>query len=234
MESVRHQTANQFMKNKSTYIMLGAGLLLQLITFIITKDTWLAFISSIAGVFSVVFCSERRMSYYFWSFIQIFTFTAICWDANLYGKLVENAFYLITGVIGIVVWYKNRDNVNRVKTLSLNTDGIITLIISTVTGWAVLYIILGMLTDCQAPLLDSVSTAIAIAAQVLMMLRYRENWILWMIVDVICIVLFTITENWCMAVQYIFWMINTLYGYIQWSKAWEPRDKYFIEDCYAD
>ena len=106
--------------------------------------------------------------------------------------------------------------------------------ILTLVGWAILYVILGLFTDCQAPLLDSVSTAIAIAAQILMMLRYRENWILWMIVDVICIVLFTITENWCMAVQYIFWMINTLYGYIQWSKAWEPRDKYFIEYCYAD
>lgn len=208
--------------------MLGVGLLLQLITFIITKDTWLAFISGIAGVISVVFCSERKMSYYLWSFIQIFTFTAICWNANLYGKLIENTFYLITGVIGIVIWYKNRDNRNKVKTLRLNAEGIVLVMILTLVGWAILYLILGLFTDCQVPLLDSISTAIAIAAQILMMLRYRENWILWMIVDVICIVLFTITENWCMVVQYIFWMINTLYGYIQWSKAWEPRDKYFI------
>lgn len=209
--------------------MLGVGLLLQLITFIITKDTWLAFISGIAGVVSVVFCSERRMSYYIWSFIQIITFSIICWNENLYGKLLENVFYFITGIIGIVIWYKNRDNYNKVKTLRLDAEEIVLVMILMLIGWAILYIILGSFTNCPIPSLDSASTSIAITAQILMMLRYSENWIMWFITDVICIILFTMTENWCMAVQYMFWMINTLYGYIQWSKAWEPQDKYFIE-----
>lgn len=205
--------------------MLGVGLLLQLITFIVTKDTWLAFISGIAGVFSVVFCSERKISYYIWSFIQIFTFAAICWSENLYGKMIENVFYFITGIIGLAVWLRHRDDENKVKTRQLNTEGVIITMILTLVGWAILYPILAI-TDCQAPFLDSASTAIAITAQILMMLRYKENWILWMIVDVICVVLFITTENWCMTVQYVFWLINTIYGYNIWSKSVKLNDKY--------
>ena len=75
--------------------MLGVGLLLQVLTYLMTKDTLLSFVSGISGVFAVVFCSERKFSYYFWSFLQLTTFSIICFNENLYGKLVENAFYLI-------------------------------------------------------------------------------------------------------------------------------------------
>lgn len=209
------------MKNKSTYIMLGVGLLLQLITFIITKDTWLAFISGIAGVVSVVFCSERRMSYYIWSFIQIITFSIICWNEQLWGKMIENLFYLITLFIGVYVWKKNISwwN-NKVTTRSIPDwscwkPGIYMVAF---VGFLILYFIFDITND-PYPALDAASTSFALTAQVLMVLRYKENWIMWFITDVICILLFTVTENWCMAIQYVFWMINTLYGYIQWDKG---------------
>lgn len=39
------------------------------------------------------------------------------------------------------------------------------------------------------------------------------------ITDVIYILLFIVTKNWYIAIQYVFWMINILYEYIQWSKG---------------
>ena len=212
--------------NKSTYIMLAAGLLLQLITFIITKDTWLAFISGIAGVFSVVFCSERRMSYYLWSFIQIATFSVICFNENLYGKLLEQLFYLVTLGIGVGTWLANKDKDNKVQTRSLNTDGIVKCLILGMVGWVLLYIPMAFCND-PAPLLDSITTILAIIAQVLMILRYKENWTLWFVVDILCILLFMHTENWCMVAQYAFWTINTIYGYWEWNRVAKPNDKYF-------
>lgn len=198
--------------------MLGIGILSQLITFLITKDAVISAISGIAGVISVVFCSERRVSYYVWSFIQILTYTYICWYSGLWGKLLENAFYLITGIIGIIIWIKNLDNDNLVKTKTLNTDGIVKCLITGMVGFCVLYIIL-VFTGGNMPFLDAFTTTLAIIAQVLMMLRYKENWVVWFIMNILCIILWSIEHNWCMVVQYIFWTGNTIYGYIEWNKS---------------
>jgi nicotinamide riboside transporter PnuC len=85
--------------------MLFVGLFLQVVSFLITKDAWLSFISGISGVFAVVYCSERKVSYYVWSLIQMVTFTIICWETQLYGKLIENAFNFVTMIIGVFIWF---------------------------------------------------------------------------------------------------------------------------------
>ena len=208
------------MKNKSTYVMLGVGLLLQVLTFIVTKDTLLSFASGIAGVFSVVFCSERKLSYYFWSFIQIVTFSIICFNEQLYAKLLENVFYLITMGVGVGAWLTNKDIDNRVKTRSLDSNVIIKYVNGGMIGFIVLLLTLTFLGG-EKPFLDALTTTLAFIAQILMVLRYKENWNVWFIMNIICVILFLTTGNWCMTAQYVFWTINTVYGYKIWKTAVE-------------
>lgn len=208
------------MRNKSTYVMLGVGILLQVLTFIVTKDTLLSFASGIAGVFSVVFCSERKLSYYFWSFIQIVTFSIICFNEQLYAKLLENVFYLITMGVGIGTWLANKDIDNRVKTRSLDSNAIIKYANGGMIGFIVLLLTLTFLGG-EKPFLDALTTTLAFIAQILMVLRYKENWNVWFIMNIICVILFLTTGNWCMAAQYVFWTINTVYGYKIWKNVIE-------------
>ena len=205
------------MKNKTTYIMLGVGLMLQVLTYFITKNTLLSFISGIAGVFSVVFCSERRFSYYFWAFIQIVTFSIICYNEHLYAKLIENVFYLITMGVGIGAWLTNKDTNNKVKTRSLKVNGIIKCYILGIIGFVFLYIPMTLLGD-SSPFLDAITTTLAFIAEILMVLRYKETWKVWFVMNIICTILFIIMNNWCMVAQYVFFTINTIYGYKIWHK----------------
>lgn len=204
------------MKNKPTYIMLGVGILLQVLTFLITKDTLLSFVSGIAGVFSVVYCSERKLSFYFWSFLQIVTFTIICFNEHLYAKIFENVFYLITLGCGLGIWLANRGVDNKVETRYCDKKQVniflTLLLICMFILFPTLYHFGGTL-----PWFDAFTTSLAIVAQIMMILRFQENWIVWFIVDVLCIILFTLTHNWCMVAQYTFWTINTIYGYRIWN-----------------
>ena len=67
------------------------------------------------------------------------------------------------------------------------------------------------------PMMDSLTTVPAIAAQTLYMLRYREQWIYWLIIDIASIVMWSIAENYCVVAQYVFWTLNCVYGYYLWS-----------------
>ena len=94
------------------------GIFTQLITSEIMNDTALAACSGIAGVISVVLCSQKKYSFYFWSILQLITIMIISYQTGLHGKLIENAFYLITLFIGMNIWKENTtDNTTQVRTM---------------------------------------------------------------------------------------------------------------------
>ena len=202
---------------KSTYTMLAVGLLLQVISFFITKDAWLSFVSGVAGVFAVVYCSERKISYYVWAFIQLITFTIICWQSELYGKLIENTFNFITLIIGVFIWLKHLDNDKKIITKTLTIKQWFLCIYIGVLVFLVLYCILVKFSG-TLPILDASSTTLAVIAQILMITRYKESWILWIIIDLMCIIIWLIKGDYCMVSQYVFWIINAIYGYKIWNK----------------
>lgn len=198
-------------------MLLACGLLSQVIVYIFTKDSFLSFVSGIAGMVSVVQCSEKRLSFYFWSFLQMITYTVICFQESLHGKLVENGFYFLTMIIGLFIWWKHLDNNKNVKTRTLGFYSTIGILYA---SFGLMFVGWGILTyfGDSHPMFDSATTILGIVAQILMMLRYKENWVLWIIQDILCLIMWVSIENWFMAVQYIFWTINAVYGLIKWSK----------------
>ena len=65
---------------------------------------------------------------------------------------------------------------------------------------------------------DTLSLSIAIVANILCTFCYKEQWILWFILDVVQTILYFVIGQPLMAIMYIAWAINTIYGYICWSK----------------
>ena len=209
------------MNNKNKYfdyIFMLLGIIVQVVCFIFTGDAVLSFICGLSGVINVVLCSQRKLSFYFFAYIQMFTYIIIIFQQHLWGELVENIFYVVTTTIALFLWIKNYNKEEKeviARKLSIQ-DWILCcsiFIISTI----LLYIIL-LRTNDPRPFLDAISTVPAFIAQILLMLRYREQWIMWFIVDIATLILWISIGNIFMIMQYIFWIINCIYGYIKWSK----------------
>lgn len=192
------------------------GIVTQLITCYIMNDTALAVCSGIAGVISVVLCSQKKYSFYFWSVLQLITIMIISYQTGLHGKLVENAFYLITLFIGMNIWKNNTtDKTTQVRTMDwvdYVIFGCLFLPFATILSYSIV-----SQYNTEQITLDTITTIIGIIAQIMLILRFREQWILWFILDVLCIILWAKDGNWCLMVQYIFWTINCVYGYFCWK-----------------
>lgn len=140
----------------------------------------------------------------------------ISYQAELHGKLVENAFYLITMFIGMNIWKTNTtDNTTQIKTMG-RVDYIIFSCLFLPFTIILSYAIVSTYNTEQI-VLDTITTVIGIIAQTMLVLRFREQWILWFILDILCIVLWAKNGNWCLMIQYIFWTINCIYGYYYWK-----------------
>lgn len=207
--------------NKSKYFDYGFmlfGIILQIICYLFTQDGLLSFICGLSGAINVVLCSQRKMSFYFFAYLQMFTYIIIIFQQHLWGELVENIFYVITTTIALFMWLKhyNKEE-NEVEARKLTSFQIFLCCIVFFISTILLYVILLKTNDPQ-PFLDAVSTVPAFIAQFMLMFRYREQWIMWLVVDIATLILWISIGNIFMIAQYIFWIMNCIYGYIKWSK----------------
>ena len=192
------------------------GIFMQLIVFKVTDAPRLSLISGIFGVISVVLCSNRKVAFYLFGFVQLFTYVLLCLEQNLYGEIAENAFYFVTMLIGISHWLDNyNEDKVAVETRNLNAGQKMWVAIGTLFGTLIAFNAL-VVTDDTQPFMDAVTTVPAFVAQILSIMRYRDSWFYWLIIDVGSIVMWGIAGDWCMVAQFVFWTANCIYGLKKW------------------
>ena len=196
-------------------------LLAQIVVFCVAPDTPLGIISGIAGVISVVLCAKGKFSFYFIGFVQTISYLILAWHNQFYGEVIENIFYLVTMVWGIFVWKNNMkqndDGTADVKAKKFSVIQWILAIIGTIIATIGMGYWLTTIGSAQA-YTDVATNVMAIFAQLLMVRRYREQWVWWIVIDILCIKMWFVAGNWSMVAMYIAWTANCIYGWYNWSK----------------
>jgi nicotinamide mononucleotide transporter len=174
--------------------------------------------ASFIGTLATIICAKGKMSYYVWGFIQTIMFLILNLNLRLWVESAEQVYYLITMVIGVFVWKKNLNKKNETIAPKKFT---ISMLIATVVTLAVLSVCIyniDIALGGAAPLLDTMSLSIAIVANILCSFCYKEQWILWFVLDVVQTIMYFVIGQPIMAIMYIAWTINCIYGWYSWNK----------------
>lgn len=186
-------------------------------------DTPWSLISGLLGICSVVLSAQGNILTFVFGFGQVATYTYLCVREQFYAEIALNIYYFVTMIYGVYVWKKRlqTDSSLQIQTRQLRGRYLPLLLLSVtalsvLVGW-----FLQAYTDDPQPYLDAFTTVPALVAQILMILAYREQWYIWMMVDVLALVMWLRAGNYCMAAQYFFWCANCVYGYVQWTRCAE-------------
>ena len=185
-------------------------------------------ISAMSGMLCVVLVAKGKISNFVFGIVNTATYAYISYGYGLYGESMLNAlFYLPTQFIGLWMWQRHR-SVNKVRDEDieikrLNVKGWAIVIASVVVG-AYAYMHVLMALDAQQVRIDSVAVVMSVVAQILLTLRYAEQWVLWILVNLLSIVLWVVTlsqsggSDYTMPVMWTAFLINSIYGWINWLK----------------
>lgn len=201
------------------WIFLSVGIVVQCITYSYMPDSPWSLVSGLFGICSVVLAARGNILTYLFGFAQVATYTYLCVVERFYAEIALNLFYFITMIYGVYVWKKRlEDDSLQIQPRALSrlwTSLLVVtaLLLSLLVGW-----VLQRYTDDPQPYLDAFTTVPAILAQILMVLAFREQWYLWMLVDVLAFVMWLRAGDYCMAAQYLFWCANCIYGYVLWTR----------------
>lgn len=223
METIKNWILKHFWNGYSTFekLFLLLGVIMQIIVFIVAPDTPLNIIAGLAGVVSVVMCAKGRTMFYFVGFIQTFTYLILAWQNKFYGEVLENLFYFVTMIWGIFLWKKNEvkndDGTEDVIAKKFTPAQWVLSIVGAIVATLVMGVWLDGIGSSQA-YTDAATNVMAIFAQLLMVWRFREQWIWWFVIDIFCIKMWWVAGNPSMVLMYVFWTANTVYGWFNWSK----------------
>ena len=202
-------------------LFMWGMVLLQILVYIVAPDSWYGVVAGIAGCISVVLTAKGRWLMYPIGFIQNFTYTVLAFQNMFYGEVIEQVFYIVTMIWGMVAWARNM-HTNEDGTQDVNTrkfglaEWLFTIIGVAIGTWLFGRTLVAM--GAAQPYTDAATNVMALFAQILMVKRYREQWVLWLLIDVFCIKMWWVAGNWSMVAMYVAWTANCIYGWINWTK----------------
>ena len=187
-------------------------------------DTVIGILASLTGVTCVILCGMGKVSNYFFGTINVLLYAIVAWNAKYYGDVMLNLFYYFpTNIIGWVAWIKHMDKEkNEVykKRMTWKQDVILAFIsVVGVLGYSYVLKLLGG----NLPMVDSMSTVFSVIAQILMIKRFMEQWIIWIIVDIVSVIMwiavfFNGGESIAVLIMWSVFLVNAVIMFVKWLK----------------
>lgn len=179
----------------------------------------LGMIAGVSGIICNVFISKGKISNYFFGLIFAYSYFYVSLSNNFLGEMNTCLYvYIPAQFIGYFLWKQNmqQDNgADAVVAKALGVKGWVALIAFLVVGTLVFVQVLNAFGGSSTGL-DGLTTIIVVAAQALMLLRYREQWLLWIVLNIISIVLWADSPS--IYTMYAAFLLNSIYGYYNWTK----------------
>lgn len=187
-------------------------------------------IALVAGITCELLISKQCR----WNFIVSVIFVEvteiiICFVLHYYASaIVTIVFWIPIDIISFIDWTRHKDNLDAHLTAvsKLNVKDTI----ATVLGIAAFSVLAGYLLTLvggEDTYLDALTAGVGISNGVLILLRFREQWIAWYIYTILEAVLWILSGQYIMLVLSLGYLTNTTYGYIKWTRYIQSSNKLY-------
>jgi len=183
-------------------------------------EVYLELIAVFFGLCSVWYAKKDNILVFPTGLISTSIYAYLLWQWSLLGDSMINVYYFIMSIYGWYHWTRKKDNVDEFPVSVMNrTEKVIAVIIFvlTVVFVVVVYLYFNKFTSWYS-YLDTLLTAIFFVGMWLMAKRKIENWIFWIVGDLLSIPLYFAKGYTFTSFQYIVFTIIAVYGYLEWKK----------------
>lgn len=204
------------------WLLLASGVILALSLY--WKDTLMGIFSALTGVWCVILTGKGKRSSFIFGTINVMLYAYIAFNAKYYGEVMLNLiYYFPMNFVGWMAWKKhmNAETGEVVKKRLPVKKG---LILYGCTAVAILvYGFLLKRLGGRLPFTDSMSTVISVVAQILSVWRLAEQWILWIVVDVVTVIMWSVNfarggESIATLLMWSVYLLNAVFMLIRWNR----------------
>lgn len=191
-----------------------------------TINIFLEATAIIFGLMSVWFSKKNNIWVYPTGIVSTVIFVYLLYNWNLLGDMLINAYYFTMSIYGWYYWTRKSGltDLNPISQMSQwEFRRAAALFVSALCFVFVIYKLFDKWNNCIA-YIDTLTTAIFFVGMWLMARRKIENWLFWIVGDLISIPLYYVKGYSLTSIQYLIFTIVAVAGYYAWKKELNGRD----------
>lgn len=179
----------------------------------------LEWVAAAFGAVNIALLIFRSVWNYAFGMIMVLLYLMIFWERRLYGESVLQIFFFAAQGYGWWLWARLGADDNRVPVRWLDQRSratwlLVMAALSVNVGWA-----LERFTNAAAPFVDGPIAVFSVGAQVLLAYRRIENWLLWIAIDLVSILLYIYRGLEPTAGLYGGFLVMSLVGLREWTAS---------------
>ncbi len=188
------------------------------------KDTWISLLAAVTGVWCVILTGKGKRSSFVFGLFNVIFYAIVAFQAKYYGEVMLNViYYLPMNFVGWVAW-KNHMNDETGEVIKEKLTVKKSVAVYSLTGVAIfIYGLILKALGGNLPYIDSMSTVISVVAQILSIKRLMEQWVLWIVVDVVTVIMWAIHfaqggETVATLAMWSVYLVNAVIMFLRWYK----------------
>jgi len=190
-----------------------------------TYEIILEITAIIFGLLSVWFAKKDNIWVFPTGIINTAIYVYLLWKWTLLGDMMINFYYVVMSIYGWYHWTRKKDDVIEypISRMTLPEMRWSLIIFVLTIGFVVaVYTYFGKFTHWTS-YVDTLVTGIFFVGMWLMAKRKIENWILWIIGDIISIPMYFVKGYSFTSIQYLIFTIIAIYGFLEWKRIVQEK-----------
>ncbi|MDN5296293.1 MAG: nicotinamide mononucleotide transporter [Bacteroidota bacterium] len=192
---------------------------------------WIEMFAALLGIISVWYARKENILVFPFGIVNVLIYIYICFTARLYANAGINAVYLISNIYGWYMWARTDENNESLQITRNTSRQNVWSWVSVVVVYVAAFFVLreANKTDpdylhSYLPYIDSFNTSFFLVATILMAVKKAENWVFWIIGDLVSIPIFISQGLYFTGIQYTVFLVLAILGWIEWKKKVEFSD----------
>ena len=188
-----------------------------------TSTSWLELVAFVLAL-AMVACNIREI-HWGWPLAMVSSalYLLLFWRSRLYGDALLQAFFVVLALWGWSQWLQGRPAgegaaKSALRVHSLGRRGRLGVVLACAALWPLTAWFLQRYTDSDVPWWDAFPTAASGVGQVLLGRKLTENWLVWLIVNLVCIGLFAYKGLWLTTLLYALFSALSVVGWRAWRQ----------------
>jgi len=175
-------------------------------------------VATISGIIAVFLQAKEKILAWPFAIISVGISVVIFYNSKLYSDFGLHIIYIFLNLFGWYTWNKRPQENSVLATKVLSTSGVLIAIVVTIWGCLGLGYAMHNYTDADLPFYDAFTTSGSLVAQYLLAKKYLQNWLLWIVVDLVAIPLYIYKGLYFFAFLFLVYLLICIYGYMSWRK----------------
>ncbi len=190
-----------------------------------THEVILELTAIVFGLLSVWFAKKDNIWVFPTGIINTAIYVYLLWKWSLLGDMMINLYYVVMSVYGWYHWTRKKDDIIEFpisRMTNAEKKWSVLLFLLTILFVVVVYTIFDKFTHWTS-YVDTLVTGIFFVGMWLMARRKIENWILWIVGDLISIPMYFAKGYSFTSIQYLIFTIIAIYGYLEWKRTLQEK-----------